>query len=238
MGLGGYLAGRTEIDHYNAELNREYFISNLLRGEPMIRFGCPEKRTCPGKVPSMQPDWSKKAGGACFAWNKSLAGTLVLVAALRGGGDSRNETFCSSGAGGSSSSRVGDGGAGNAHCSGERPCQRCRDPGQGRTRSRAWSHGPSWRTRPSLRLGPWTRPSLRLVPAPSSSPLVISPAQKPPPGGFLMSRRLATNREGCQRFSKARSKSVRHGCDMAALIRIRHRAPGVSAIRSRPLCGR
>src|ERR1017187_3261397 len=24
MGLGGYLAGRTEIDHYNSELNREY----------------------------------------------------------------------------------------------------------------------------------------------------------------------------------------------------------------------
>jgi VIT1/CCC1 family predicted Fe2+/Mn2+ transporter len=25
MGLGGYLAGRTEIDHYNSELKREYF---------------------------------------------------------------------------------------------------------------------------------------------------------------------------------------------------------------------
>ena len=24
MGLGGYLAGRTEIDHYNSELDREY----------------------------------------------------------------------------------------------------------------------------------------------------------------------------------------------------------------------
>src|SRR5256884_858136 len=24
MGLGGYLAGKTEIDHYNAELKREY----------------------------------------------------------------------------------------------------------------------------------------------------------------------------------------------------------------------
>lgn len=25
MGLGGYLAGRTEVDHYNSELEREYF---------------------------------------------------------------------------------------------------------------------------------------------------------------------------------------------------------------------
>ncbi len=25
MGLGGYLAGRTEVDHYQSELNREYF---------------------------------------------------------------------------------------------------------------------------------------------------------------------------------------------------------------------
>src|ERR1044072_5234798 len=25
MGLGGYLAGRTEVDHYNSELAREYF---------------------------------------------------------------------------------------------------------------------------------------------------------------------------------------------------------------------
>src|ERR1700704_6470105 len=24
MGLGGYLAGKTEVDHYNAELKREY----------------------------------------------------------------------------------------------------------------------------------------------------------------------------------------------------------------------
>src|SRR5580698_7840927 len=24
MGLGGYLAGRTEVDHYNSELHREY----------------------------------------------------------------------------------------------------------------------------------------------------------------------------------------------------------------------
>src|SRR5438270_13836286 len=25
MGLGGYLAGRTEVDHYQSELGREYF---------------------------------------------------------------------------------------------------------------------------------------------------------------------------------------------------------------------
>jgi VIT1/CCC1 family predicted Fe2+/Mn2+ transporter len=29
MGLGGYLAGRTEVDHYNAELQREYYEADV-----------------------------------------------------------------------------------------------------------------------------------------------------------------------------------------------------------------
>src|SRR5215217_7741877 len=31
MGLGGYLAGKTELDHYNSELKREYYEVDHLR---------------------------------------------------------------------------------------------------------------------------------------------------------------------------------------------------------------
>src|SRR5437763_15177911 len=31
MGLGGYLAGKTELDHYNSELRREYYEVDNLR---------------------------------------------------------------------------------------------------------------------------------------------------------------------------------------------------------------
>jgi VIT1/CCC1 family predicted Fe2+/Mn2+ transporter len=37
MGLGGYLAGRTEVDHYNSELKREYDeVERVLTGQPAL----------------------------------------------------------------------------------------------------------------------------------------------------------------------------------------------------------
>ena len=92
-------------------------------------------------------------------------GTWDICPRLRGGGDPNESIyqsrFCRRGMYG-----LGDSGISDAARSGERPRyrrQRRRDSGEGRPWSRPWSYGPR-RKRSSLRMGPGTRPSLRLVP--------------------------------------------------------------------------
>ena len=51
MGLGGYLAGRTEVEHYESELKREYYEVDICRirrnrkcGKCLPEWACPHTR--------------------------------------------------------------------------------------------------------------------------------------------------------------------------------------------------
>ena len=103
---------------------------------------------------------------------------LMLIAALRGGGDP-NETVYSGRVHRGSGCSLGDGRIRDAARSRKRAChrrQRRRRAGKGRTRPWPRSYGPR-RPRSSLWMGPRTRSSLRLVTRPSSSLPLISPPE-------------------------------------------------------------
>jgi hypothetical protein len=125
----------------------------------------------------------------CNGMEQKILRELMLIAALRGGGDP-NETIYQSRLDRYGACSLGDGRIRDAARSRKRDChrrQRRRRAGEGRTWPWPRSYGPR-RPRSSLWMGPRTRSSLRLVTRSSSSPSLIS-LQESTFGDLLRNRR-------------------------------------------------
>jgi hypothetical protein len=121
---------------------------------------------------------SGQANGPDNGMEQKILRELMLIAALRGGGDI-NETIYQSRPDRHGTCSLGDGGIRDAARSRKRDCrrrQRRRRAGERRTRPRPRSYGPR-RPRPSLWMGPRTRSSSRLGTRSSSSPSLIPPQE-------------------------------------------------------------